>query len=95
MLPCICNKQIIFMAVKIYNFKMKIRDIFLVLLNIVVTHLNRINDSTYEPHHEKITFFICKNKDADQLISAFVFATYIVQSLFFLNPKFQTSSHLL
>ena len=30
-----------------------------------------------------------------QLISAFVFATRIVQSLFFLNPKFQASSYLL
>ena len=42
---------------------------------------------------------ICENKDADQLrgklISAFVFATWIVQSLYFLNPKFQASSHLL
>ena len=28
-----------------------------------------------------------------QLISAFIFATQIVQSLFFLNPKFQPSSH--
>ena len=30
-----------------------------------------------------------------QLISAFVFATWIVQSLFYLNPKCQASSHLL
>ena len=31
-----------------------------------------------------------------QLISAFVFATYIVQSILFLNPKFQVcTSHLL
>ena len=30
-----------------------------------------------------------------KLISAFVFATLIVQSLYFLNPKFQASSHLL
>ena len=30
-----------------------------------------------------------------QLISAFVFATWIVQSLFYLNPKFQACSHLL
>ena len=30
-----------------------------------------------------------------KLISAFVFATRILQSLFFLNPKFQASSHLL
>ena len=30
-----------------------------------------------------------------KLISAFVFAAWIVQSLFFLNPKFHASSHLL
>ena len=30
-----------------------------------------------------------------KLISAFVFATRIVQSLYFLNPEFQASSHLL
>ena len=30
-----------------------------------------------------------------KLISAFVFATWIVQSLYFLNPKFRASSHLL
>ena len=30
-----------------------------------------------------------------KLISAFVFATQIVQSLYFLNPKFQASSRLL
>ena len=30
-----------------------------------------------------------------QIISSFVFATYIVQYLYFLNPKFQVSSHLL
>ena len=29
-----------------------------------------------------------------QLISAFVLATKIVQSLYLLNPKFQASSHL-
>ena len=38
----------------------------------------------------------CKNKDADKLcgmISAFVFATRIVQSLYFLNQKFQASTN--
>ena len=30
-----------------------------------------------------------------QLISAFVFAIWIVQSLYYLNPKFQASCHLL
>ena len=45
----------------------------------------------------KPTFCICENKDADQhakLISVFVFATWIVQYLFFLHTKFQASSHL-
>ena len=51
----------------------------------------------------KPTICICENKDADQLrgnreadhrelISAFIFATRIVQFLFYLNPKFQASS---
>ena len=45
----------------------------------------------------KPTICIGENKDADQLrvtaklISAFVFATRIVQSLFYLYPKFQAS----
>ena len=54
----------------------------------------------------KPTFFICENKGADQLrgfsfavtaklIGDFVFATRILQSLYFLNPKFQASSHFL
>ena len=43
----------------------------------------------------KPAFCICENKDADQLISAFVFAIRIVQFLYYLNPKFQTSSYLL
>ena len=49
----------------------------------------------------KLDFCLCKNKGADsfavtvKLISAFAFATQIVQFLFFLNPKFQASSHLL
>ena len=49
----------------------------------------------------KPVFGICENKDADQLRGyreadrAFVFATYIVQSLYFLNTKFHASSHLM
>ena len=43
----------------------------------------------------KPTICIGENKDADQLISAFVFATQIVQFLFYLNQKFQASSSFL
>ena len=50
----------------------------------------------------KPTFCICENKDVDQLRGnhreadqRLCFATRIVQSLFFLNPKFQASSNLL
>ena len=49
----------------------------------------------------KPTICIGENKDTDsfavtaKLISAFVFATRIVQFLFYLNPKFQASSSFL
>ena len=45
----------------------------------------------------KPTICIGENKDADQLrgYRAFLFATRIVQFLFYLNPKFQASSSFL
>ena len=49
----------------------------------------------------KPVFCICDTKRqisfavTAKLISAFVFATWIVQSLYFLNTKFQASSNLL
>ena len=52
----------------------------------------------YEPCHEKTGFLHMwkqRRRSAAQLISVFVFATQIVQSIYFLNPKFQASSHLL
>ena len=56
----------------------------------------------YEPPREKTGFFAyAKTKTrisfavTAKLISAFVLATQMVQSLSFLNPKFQASSHLL
>ena len=55
-----------------------------------------------EPRYEKNRLFgyaITKTQIScavtAQLISVFVFATQIVQPLYFLNPKFQASSHLL
>ena len=45
-----------------------------------------------EPRHEKTGFCRCVTA---KLISAFVFATLIGQSLFYLYPKFQASSLLL
>ena len=57
-------------------------------LHCLPSHMSRIV--------RKPAFCICENKDATaKLISAFVFATWIVQSLYFLNLKFQESSHLL
>ena len=57
---------------------------------------------SFEPRSEKTGFLhYAKTKTqislpvTAKLISAFVFATWIVQSLFYLNPKFQASSHLL
>ena len=45
---------------------------------------------TYAKTKTQISFAVTA-----KLISAFVFAIRIVQSLYFLNPKFQASSHLL
>ena len=58
---------------------------------------------TNEPCSEKAGFFFSYAKTKTQisfavtvkLISVFVFAIRIVQSLYYLNPKFQASSHLL
>ena len=62
-----------------------------------LNYLNRIQYTCNLHIHmsrvvRKPAFCICENKDADQLtaklINAFVFATKIEQSLFFLNPNF-------
>ena len=57
---------------------------------------------SFDPRREKnLLFAYVKTKKqisfavTAKLISTFVFATRIVQSLYFLNPKFQGSSHLL
>ena len=54
-----------------------------------------------EPRCEKTGFFAyVKTKTqisfaaTAKLISAFVFATGIIQYLYFINPKFQVSSHI-
>ena len=55
----------------------------------------------YQSRHEKPTFCICENKGANQLHSNCAadqhvcFPCIIVQSLYCLNPNFQSSSHLL
>ena len=53
-----------------------------------------LNTASNEPRHEKIGLCLCELSycTADQRLC---FATRIVQFLFFLNPKFQASSHLL
>ena len=48
--------------------------------------------TSYEPCHEKTCFLYMQKKGTNQLR---VTATYKVQSLYLLNPKFQTSSDLL
>ena len=56
-----------------------------------------------KPRHEKTGFLYIRKQRrrsaaqsvAAQLISASVFAIRIIQSLIYLNPKFQASSHLL
>ena len=59
-------------------------------------------DSTYHMSRvmRKPAFRICENKDADQLRSNYtadqrLYFRYIAQFLYFLDPKFQASSHIL
>ena len=63
----------------------------------MVRLLKFLNLEKHKLDYMSPVFCICENKDAvtAKLISAFVFATPIVQSLYFLIPKFQASSHLL
>ena len=53
----------------------------------------------FEPSRKKTVFFFAyaktKTHITAKLISAFVFATSIVHSLYFINPKFQASGNLL
>ena len=67
---------------------------------------NRFSHDAMSRIIRKPAFCICQKKaqiscavtaqlNTTQLISAFVFATYTVQSLFFLNPNFLASNHLL
>ena len=50
-----------------------------------------------EPRREKTGFLHMRKqrRRSASLISAFVFAIWIVESLYYLNPKFQACSHLL
>ena len=63
---------------------------------------NLINSPRNEPRYEKTGFLHMRKQRrrslrsiTAQLISVFVFATRLVQSLYFINPKFQASSYLL
>ena len=53
--------------------------------------------SIHEPRYEKTGFLHVRKqrRRSAKLISAFVFAKRIVQSLYYLNSKFQASRHLL
>ena len=95
---------------RIFEFRNRIR-IFVRNTNIRIfehslTSLPKILVScsigSYEPRYEKTGFLHMRKQKMQisfavtaKLISAFVFATRILQSLYFLNLKFQASSYLL
>ena len=63
-------------------FKIKIRKLCIIPITLVLL---------FEPRRKKTDFCIYENKDVDQRLCF----RYTEQSLYFLNPKFQASSHLL
>ena len=109
--PVVVSYNKVFVSIKklfdMFNGKIRSPIAFLIGVSLMpwmhrcqVTTLVLSPTGSFELGHmsrfmRKPAFCICENKDADQLISAFVFAAWIVQSLYFLNPKFQASSHLL
>ena len=67
--------------------------------NCCITWTNVVCYETHEPQLEKTNVLHmqkqrCRSAVTAKLISAFVFATWIVQYLYFLNTKFQASSNL-
>ena len=80
-----------------------VRQIFALTVSLFVTRaVTTLKVNIYEPRCEKTGFFAyAKTKTqisfavTAKLISAFVFATRKVQFLYYLNPKFQASNHLL
>ena len=79
---------------------------FLVIIAAQIHHVCYSEGTTWLQQYlslvmRKTAFCICETKMqiscavTAQLISAFVFAIQIVQSLYLLNPKFQASSYLL
>ena len=72
------------------------------MVHVLQFNMSLLTSLVLEPRYEKTRpFAYTKTKTqisfavTAKLISAFVFATKIVQSFYFLNPKFQASSHLL
>ena len=68
--------------------------------HLYITPSNILQVQPYEPGREKTCFFAYMRKQrrrsvTAQLISAFVFATQKVQSIYLLNPKFQAHNDLL
>ena len=81
-----CDPDISYTATRI--------DLIVFMNNSAEQHLSRVVRKPafciYAKTKKQISFAVTA-----KLISAFVFATQIVQSLYYLNPKFQASSHLL
>ena len=105
MIPKLCME---YQLLKVYKFCINdnpLCDGIVKLVHFTFCAFSRPIDEDLHDHLSRVmrkpAFCICENKDADQLRSycaaeqRFIFATQIAQSLFFLNPKFQASSHLL
>ena len=92
------------MAAVLRNYTFSISSAFTFYCSVKLYFRNTIENKhlLFEPRREK-TGILHNAKTKTQisfavttkLISAFVFATRIVQSLYYLNPKFQSTSHFL
>ena len=100
-LHLLCNSNFIYITKTPCKHWVGIKQSENIYIHILTFIYQFFTPTLFEPCHEKSRFLPRRKQGADQLavtgklISTFVFATQIVQSLFFLNPKFQASSLLL
>ena len=83
-------------ALKIYGNQQDLVDQINHIIDFAQLLSTQIPLWIFEPRHMKTCFLhICEKRCRSAVHVTFDFATQIVQSLYFLNQKFQASSHLL
>ena len=85
----IINCRMVVLSIYLFDRRLFLSIVLFLFINHVLSLVMRNRVFIYAKTKTQISFAVTA-----KLISAFIFATRIVQSLYYLNPKFQVSSHL-